>query len=457
MSQSLFSPSWYRAASLKPRLRSHLDIHRHHYRGERWYVLQDHASGRFQRFTPSAYMLIGLMDGKRTVQEIWDASRDRLGEEAPTQEEVIRLLGQLHAVDALQVDTMPDTAELTRRYEKRRHAKWMQTLRSPLFMRFPLFDPEAILERFKHVALPFYGWLGVLLWLAIVLPALFLMGVHWSELTRNITDRILAPQNLVIMWLVYPFLKGLHEFGHAFAVKVRGGEVHEMGIMLLVFMPIPYVDASAASAFRKKRERVQVGAAGMAVEVFCAAIALLVWINAEPGPVRAVAFNAIFIAGVSSLLFNGNPLLRYDAYYILTDLLEIPNLGNRSNRYLGYLVQRYLIGIEAAQSPVTAKGEAGWLFVYAVASFVYRVFIMIRIAMFIAAKLFVVGMVLIVWGMFSVFVTPLFRLIKKAFTDPALQRKRGRIAALVGAAALLLFCLGVAFWWRNAFSKSKNK
>jgi len=458
MSQSLFSPSWYRAAGLKPRLRSHLDIHRHHYRGERWYVLQDHASGRFQRFTPSAYMLIGLMDGKRTVQEIWDASRDRLGEEAPTQEEVIRLLGQLHAVDALQVDTMPDTAELTRRYEKRRHAKWMQTLRSPLFMRFPLFDPEAILERFKHVALPFYGWLGVLLWLAIVLPALFLMGVHWSELTRNITDRILAPQNLVIMWLVYPFLKGLHEFGHAFAVKVRGGEVHEMGIMLLVFMPIPYVDASAASAFRKKRERVQVGAAGMAVEVFCAAIALLVWINAEPGPVRAVAFNAIFIAGVSSLLFNGNPLLRYDAYYILTDLLEIPNLGPRGTRYFFYLVQRYLFGMDKAEPTMSTTGERFWFIVYTVASFFYRMLIYASIVLFVASKFFFVGVLFACWALINMFVLPAFKGIKFLVTAPQLNRKRfqaiavsalffGALAAAVALAPVPLSTMAEGAIW----------
>ena len=144
MTSSLYSPSWYRVAGLKPRLRSHAEIHRHHYRGDLWYVLQDHASGRFQRFTPAAYQIIGLMDGKRTVQEIWDTARLRLGDDAPTQEEVIRLLSQLHAVDALQTDVMPDTSELLKRFEKRRYGKWKQNLRSPLFMRFPGAVPHAV-------------------------------------------------------------------------------------------------------------------------------------------------------------------------------------------------------------------------------------------------------------------------------------------------------------------------
>ncbi|MEJ2725300.1 MAG: PqqD family peptide modification chaperone [Deltaproteobacteria bacterium] len=274
MPDSLFSPSWYRVAGLRPRLRSHVEIHRHHYRGELWYVLQDHASGRFQRFTPAAYQIIGLMDGKQTVQEIWDKVRARLAEEAPTQEEVIRLLSQLHAVDALQADVVPDTAELLKRFEKRRFGKWKQNLRSPLFMRFPLIDPERILTRFQWLARPFFSWAGFILWIVVVTWAVFQAGVHWPELTRNITDLILAPKNLVVLWLTFPFLKAFHEFGHGFAVKLKGGEVHEMGIMFLVFTPIPYVDASAASAFREKRERALVCAAGILVEVFIAALEL---------------------------------------------------------------------------------------------------------------------------------------------------------------------------------------
>ncbi len=98
----------------------------------------------------------------------------------------------------------------------------------------------------------------------------------------------------MLLWLTFPFLKVFHEFGHAFAIKVMGGEVHEMGIMMLVLTPIPYVDASSASAFRNKWERIVVGAAGMAVELFIAALALFVWINIEPGTIRAVLYNVIF-------------------------------------------------------------------------------------------------------------------------------------------------------------------
>jgi putative peptide zinc metalloprotease protein len=269
-----------------------------------------------------------------------------------------------------------------------------------------------------------FSWAGAVIWLVVVGYGIFLAGLHWTQLTENITDRILAPGNLVILWLVFPFLKAFHEFGHAFAVKVRGGEVHEMGIMLLVFTPIPYVDASAASAFRNKRERVLVGAVGMIVEVFIAALALFLWTSIEPGPVRAVAFNIILIASVSTLLFNGNPLLRYDAYYILADLLEIPNLAQRGIGYIGYLFQRYLLAAKDVEPPFSAPGERVWFVIYTIAAFFYRIFIFTSIILFIAGKFFFIGVLFACWGIFSMFVMPLGKIVRFLATSPKLRRRR---------------------------------
>ena len=434
MSTSLYSPSWYRVAGLKPRLRSHAEIHRHTYRGEVWYVLQDHATGRFQRFNTAAYLLIGLMDGERTVQEIWEEVRARLGEEAPTQEEMIRLLSQLHAVDVLQCDVPPDTEELLRRFEQRRSVKWKQNIRNPLFMRFSVLDPERFLVRFLPFVRPFLSWFGALVWIVVVGTGIFLAGLHWPELTENITDRILVPQNLFLMWVTFPFLKAFHEFGHAFAIKRLGGEVHEMGIMLLVLTPIPYVDASSASAFRTKWERILVSAAGMAVELFIAALALFLWANMEPGTIRSSLYNMIFIAGVSSVLFNGNPLLRYDAYYMLGDLLEIPNLGPRGLRYLGYLAQRHLFGLRDLEPPLSTSGERAWFFLYSVSSFIYRIIIYASIVLFIASKFFVAGVIMAGWAVMSMIILPAGKGIRFLFSSPRLIRRRARAIFVTGLA-----------------------
>ena len=361
MTGTLFSPSWYRVAPLKPRLRSHVEIHRHSYRDEVWFILQDHASGRSHRLTPAAYYLIGLMDGERSIEQLWQLCNERAGSEAPTQDDVIRLLGQLHAADALICDVPPDTRELFRRFQRQQRQTWRQRLWTPLAIRIPLVDPDQFLERTAFFVRPLFGWAGVILWLTIVAAGLVVAGLNWSALTEDVVDRALAPQNLLLLWFAYPVVKAIHELGHAYAVKIFGGEVHEIGIMFLVFVPVPYVDASAASSFPDKRQRMVVGAIGIAVELALAAFALVLWVHAADGSVHAIAYNVILIGGVSTVLFNGNPLLRFDGYYVLADAIELPNLGQRATRYLGYLVQRYAFGCDASfRRQMVAQGPGSY-------------------------------------------------------------------------------------------------
>ena len=441
MAESFFSPSWYRVSRLKPRLRGHAQIYRHHYRGEAWYVLQDHAKGRYYRFTPTAHHVIGRMNGKRTVHELWEAATDRFGDNGPTQEEVVQLLSHLHAADVLLCDVPPDTADLLRRAKKIQSATWKQRLRTPLALRFPLLDPERFLNRTVGLVRPLFSVFGAILWLSVVGTAVVLAGLHWPELTKDVVNRVLTAQNLLALWLAYPVVKALHELGHGYAVKTWGGEVHEMGIMLLVLMPVPYVDASAASEFRAKHRRVLVGAAGILVELFLASVALFVWLALEPGTPRSLAYNVILIGSVSTILFNGNPLLRFDGYYILSDLIEIPNLGQRGMKYLAYLSKRYALGVRKAQPPYTAPGERLWFVVYSISAFIYRIFIYAAIIMFIAGKFFVIGVLLALWAAFSMLGAPVFKGIKFILSSPVLREKRPRGLLVCGTVSLALLLL----------------
>ena len=449
MSTDLHSPSWYRVAEIRPRLRSHVRIHRHHQRGELWYVLEDRISRRMHRFDPAAYYIVGLMNGHRTVQEIWDRAAARFGDDAPTQEETIRLLGQLHMAELLQTEVAPDVAELLRRARKGKPKVWLQNLRSPLAMRFPLFDPDRLLERWLPWYRPLFGWGGFVLWLAVVAAGALAAASHWDELTQDFSDRVLAPQNLLLMTLVFPVLKLVHEFGHACATKAWGGEVHEMGVMLLVLMPIPYMDASAASAFRETRRRVVVGAAGMLVEVFVASIALFLWLESEPGLFRAVMYNVMLVAGISTVLFNVNPLLRFDGYYILADLIQIQNLRQRGQQYLGNLVERRVFGLQTPPIQATAA-EKGWFVGYTVASFVYRIFIVLAIALFIATEYMIVGILLGLWAVVGSVVYPVLRGLYYLFFSSRLRRSRMRAllssTTLAGATAALLFLVPLPYW-----------
>ena len=432
MEQSYLSASWYRVAKLKLKLRSHSRIHRNTYRGQVWYVLQDRTSGRFHRFTQETYLVISLMTGERTMEEVWEVACSLLDDKTLTQDEVIALLGQLHSADVLYGDVPPDIVELADRSRRTRRRKFVMNFMNPLAVRFGLVDPDDFLAALLPIVRPLFSVFGLIVFIGLVGYAATLVATHWGELTRNVTDRALSAGNIIVLLIAFPLIKALHELGHAFAVKRWGGDVHEIGIMMLVFMPVPYVDASDSLSFQDKWQRVVVGAAGILVEMVLASIAMIVWVNAEEGLVRAFAFNIMLIGGVSTLLFNGNPLLKFDGYYVFSDIIEIPNLAQRANQYLAYLIQRYAFDIRSAVNPVTAPGEAKWFVFYAIAAFLYRLFIMFAIVTLVATHFFIVGTIIAIWALILMVGLPLGKQLRFFLTSPLLRRNRARAFGVVG-------------------------
>lgn len=446
--KAFLSADWYRVADLTPRLRGHVEIHRQRFRGDTWYIVQDHESGKYHRITPAANYIVSMMNGRRTVQDLWEMACERFAGEPPTQSETIRLLSQLHAADLI-ASEMPNIEEIGSRHARQVRQTMMSRIRNPLALRMPILDPDRFLDATVWLVRPLFSWFGFALWLALVVAGVSLAILNWPALTDNVADRVLAAENILLLILAFPVLKAVHELGHAYATKVWGGEVHEIGIMLLVLMPVPYVDASASAAFQSKWQRAVVSGAGIMVELAIASLALLFWLNAEQGVATAFAFNLMLIGGVSTLLFNGNPLLRFDGYYVFADLIEIPNLGQRSNKYFWYVIQRYLLRVPEAENPVRAKGEAKWLFTYAVAAFLYRVFIAFVIALFIATRFFFVGVILALWALSNTFLMPLWKGMKFLFASPKLRgRRRWAVGLAAGAVAALggfLFALPLPY------------
>ncbi|HEY1412964.1 MAG TPA: hypothetical protein VGF36_12535, partial [Rhodopila sp.] len=422
-----------------PKLRPHAKLHRHQYRGEIWHLMRDPASGRVSRFGPESRSIIALMDGQHTVAEIWQIANRQLGENAPTQDEIIELLGQLHTSDVLQSDVAPDVAELFTRGAQNQRARYKRSFGNPMAVRIPLWDPDAFLNKFPGLIGFIWSRWGAAIWCAVVLPAAILVLPHWPELTNNFSDRVLALDNLLVLYLIFPLLKLFHELGHATATKARGGEVHDLGLVLLALLPVPYVEASAATTFRSKYMRALVGAGGVMFELFLAAIAFYLWLAIEPGTVRAILYNIMVIAGVSTLLFNGNPLMRYDAYYILADLTEIPNLASRSLQYWSYCLERYLLGARDREPPPAGRGEKMWMLVYGVASTLYRIFVTVLIALFIASRFFFIGVLLAGWAVVVMAVMPVVRVIRHLFSSPRLHANRSRAVGIsIGLAVLVL-------------------
>jgi putative peptide zinc metalloprotease protein len=445
-----FHESWYRVAGLKPRLRSTTQMHRQRFRGQIWYVVQDETNNEFFRLNQSAYRFVGMLDGHRTVAEIWRACNEELGDDAPTQGEALHILGQLYTQNLLHADLPPDTEGMLRRYRHRVAREVRGFLMNLLFVRIPLWDPDRFLDRWIGVFGFVFGWPGLIAWLAAITIGLCCLAGHGSHLVDSAAG-ILSVDNLPLLYLTFVVVKALHELAHGFACKRygkengSGGEVHAMGIMLLVFTPVPYVDASSSWAFRSRWQRVAVAASGILVETAIAAFAAVFWANTSQGTLtHAVTYNVMFVAGVSTLLFNGNPLLRYDGYYILSDVLEIANLWQRSREYLHFLVRRYAWGVKQAQSPAYTSSEGAWLLAYAIASTVYRVLISVAILLFVADKLFFVGFILAVAAVVAWVTLPLGRLFHYLATHHELQRVRRRaVMSASGVGAVVLMAIGL--------------
>lgn len=459
-----FSESWYRVASLKVRLRPGAQISRQFYRGERWYVVRDPAGTQFMRLSDGAYHFVGLLDGRRTVAEAWELAGGQMDDAAPTQPEVIQILSQLHQANLVEADITPDAQVLLRRHKAMVRRQWQQRAMSALFPRIPIpFDLNGIVTRWMPAAQLLFSKVGVLAWCVLVISAIAAIAPDWRDLGRQSTTA-LAVNNWMYLWAVFVFTKVIHEFGHAFACRKFGGEVHEMGIMFLVFIPTPYVDASSAWGFPSRWQRMFVGLAGMFTELAFASLMAFVWkfTNSETSPlINGMAYNAMLVASVSTVLFNANPLLRYDGYYILSDFLEIPNLQQKSKEYGWGLIKRHVFRIKQ-QQPLPPLRQRLWLFNYWWASSIYRVFIGVMIILIVSAQVPVLGTLMMIGGVITWCVVPVFTLLKYLIVDPELHRKRGRAWAFTLAMATLIFiCVGLIkapVWvWSEAIIEPESR
>jgi putative peptide zinc metalloprotease protein len=438
-----FSESWHRVADQRISLRPGVKVRRQNFRGERWHVLENPFTNQFFRLRPAAYEFVVRLRPDVTVEQAWQQCMERFPDEAPGQAAVIQLLSQLYFAGLLQYDLASDSAQLFDRLKKRRQQEIRQGFMNIMFMRFPLLDPDRFLVRTLSLVGKCISPLGAILWLLVVgfavkvavdnAPALFAQG-----------QGVLAPANIFLLYSGMIFIKAVHEFGHAYFCRKFGGEVHVMGVMLMIFTPMPYVDATSSWGFRSRWQRVLVGAAGMITELFVAALAMFVWARTGEGIIHSLAYNMMFIASVSTIVFNLNPLLRFDGYYILSDFLQIPNLHQRSLAQLRHFFERYVFGLKKSEGPAQTRREAVWLAVFGVTSGIYRVIVFSGVLLFVADRFLIIGIVMAVVCLISWVTVPVVRFVRYLATNPRLDRHRPRaVLTCSGALAVLLVLLAI--------------
>lgn len=423
--QALLSEHWHAVRHLRPGLRDGVQALHRRLRGRAWVLLFDPMSQRFHRVTPRVWAVLSLLDGRRTLDEVWEQACVQSGSDgAITQTELVQLMSTLHGNDLLRSQVTPDAAEVLERHQRQRRQRFKQAWLNPMSLRMPLLYPDAWFTRHTALAYKLFSWPVLALWLALVGPAAVLAWQHWSALTDNLSDRVLSASNLALLWLIYPLVKAVHEWAHGMAIKAWGGAVREVGVMFILFTPVPYVDASASYRFPSKWARAAVAAAGIMAELSLGAIALYVWLSAQPGLVTAVAFNVVLIAGVSTLLVNGNPLMRYDGYFIACDLLELPNLAQRATQYRSYLIDRFIFGAHEARPPPGVEGERAILLVYGMLAPVYQLLVTIGIIWFVIGEYLLMGVLMAVMAIWTSMVMPLWRGWRHLREAASLARRR---------------------------------
>ncbi len=444
----LASPSadalWQRLAGLPLRLSDTVCADRLDYRGRPWYLLRDTLSRHQLRLSEAAYRVLAELDGRRTLAEVWQDLAGPAGDKAPPRRELLHALMQLQSAGMLDAGARSDVRPLVDRLRQQRRrqelTRWLRLL-SP---RLALVHPDRFLARLHRLLGCLFHPVALLAWLAIVLGAGVYALMQAEALVLYASQRLDDPRTWLLMVALYPVIKVVHELGHGLAAKRHGAEVNEMGITLLVFLPVPYVDASAASALPKRSQRMLVSGAGILVELLLAALAMFAWGILADGLAREAALAVMLIGGLSTLLFNGNPLLRFDGYYVLSDAIGIPNLATRANAYYGYLARRYLLALTEEGSPVRASGERRWFLAYAPASMLYRLAVAIGVALFLIAKVPSLGVVLAAWLLATQVVLPLVRAGHFLSFNATLAGRRGRAMALV--VGLTAGVIGLLAW-----------
>lgn len=441
-----------RRKQVKLRLRSDLSITPQKYEGRTYYVVKDPVSMRYYRFKEQEHFLLQFMDGEHTLDEAQKLYEQRFRPERLKLED-LEHFGQQLLTAGLAMNESPRAGQqLYDRRKKRKRSEWMQMLTNILYIKIPVFDPDRTLAWM----LPYLWWIFTPLFalasVAVMAGAILLVATHFDVFRSKLPSyhEFFRFQTVMYLWLALGIVKVIHEFGHGLSCKAFGGEVHEMGALFLVFSPCLYCNVSDAWTLPSKWKRIIISFAGIYVELIIAALATFVWWNTASNPfIHNLALSLMIVCSVSTVLFNANPLMRYDGYYVLADWLEIPNLRDRSNRFLKNLVLEHALGVEVQPEPYMETGRKVLFVAYAVVSYIYRWFITFAILVFMARflepyRLKVVSQMLAVAALASMVGWPVYRLGKNLYKRGRLpDMKTGRVvvSALVVAAAVGAFFL----------------
>ena len=433
------------AEHLQVRLRPDLVVQPQFYEGMTHYVVKDPLALKYFRFKIEEYFLLQQFDGKQNLQDVKKAFERKYRPQTISIEDLTRFVAQLHEAGIILIDSPDQAKVLIRRRRKNRWRKVWAFLANILFIKIPIIDPERLLTRMY----PYFRWIYtsyfVTASVGMMLAAIILVVSQWDLFYSKLPEF----QSFFNWWTIFSFwislaiVKIIHEFGHGLTAKHYGGEVHEMGILFLVLTPALYCDVTDSWLLPNKWHRIWISAAGIYVELFLASIATFTWFYSEPGLLNSLSMATMFICSINTVMFNANPLLRYDGYYVLADWLEIPNLRIKSTQFFAYLIQEKVLGLEIPVQSYMPKSRRILFVTYAIASYLYRWVVTFSIIYFLSQvlkpyKLQMISYTLALGSLVPLAGMPVYQIFKFLRTPGRLRKVKKARAAGFGVALVAL-------------------
>jgi len=362
--------------SALPEFRPDLVIREASFCGVRSYIVKDPVSLTYTRIGHRERALAALLDGKRTAGEVKEALSRAFPGEKWTLERIDQMVGRFLAMSYLRLAGSLSQQLIHRQRAVKRSSKaktrWLEILGKIISFQITLFDPDILLLRMSRYTAFLWTKQAAVCLVALWVLAGYLMFQNAGRFSEQAVS-LFSLENLFVMWVVLIFGKVVHEFGHGLACKHFGAEVHGMGVLFILFSPFFFCDATDSWMFQNKWQRIIVNFAGIYLELFLAAFSILLWAFSEPGLINQMAFNLFIVSSVITIFFNVNPLMKFDGYYALADLTEIPNLKDRSTVGMVRGLAGFFVGKERfPRDPIFEKYK--WpILSYGIASYLWTI------------------------------------------------------------------------------------
>ena len=399
--------------------RADLTAKKEQYLGRSYWIVKDPIGLKYFRCQDEEYYILNQLDGTRSLDNIKDNFEAEFPPQKITLDELQSFIGQLHQSNLIVAGVPNQGHELLKRRNKRRRQEIIQACSNILCIRFKGFDPNKILD----AMLPWVRWcfhpVTLFFCFVIMFSALSLVIMEFDTFRAKLPNfhQFFGLKNIFLLTITLGVTKVIHEFGHGLSCKYFGGECHEIGIMILVLTPCLYCNVSDSWMLPNKWHRAAIGLAGMFVECVLASFATFIWWHTNEGLVHYLALNVMFISSVSTIIFNINPLLRYDGYYILSDILEIPNLRQKATQILASKSSHWFLGMEEQENPFLPQRNQFLFALYTIGAVMYRWVVMASILFFVykffdSYGLKIIGQMIGAMSLFGLVGMPLWKIGK---------------------------------------------